>query len=126
MEASVSHTVEDFLNEDTGSLSDDDDEPDLSHAGDYSSHMEELFDEEAEESLRGDDPFEDEEEGFIYNGFDVVDAPTGYQEQLRDVLGPDHNEDDGSESDVLEVENSLVYDQRMDDEPLVSECSGMP
>lgn len=120
MEASVSHTVEDFLNEDTGSLSDDDD---LSHAGDYSSHMEELFD---EESLHGDDPFEEEEEGFTYNGVDVVDAPTGYQEQLRDVLGPDHNEDDGSESDVLEVENSLVYDQHMDDEPLVSECSGMP
>jgi len=119
MNASISHIVDHFLNEDTGS----NDEPDLSHAGDYTSHMEELFDEEAE---GGDDPYEDEEEGFIYNGADVVDTPTGYREQLLDVLGPDHIEDDGSDSDVLEVENSLLYDQHIDDEPLVSECSGMP
>ena len=49
MEASVSHSVNAFLNEDSGSLSND--EPDLSHAGDYSSHMEELFDEDAEGSF---------------------------------------------------------------------------
>ena len=118
MEASVSHSVNAFLNEDSGSLSND--EPDLSHAGDYSSHMEELFDEDAEGSFHGSDSYEDEEESFIYNGADVVDIPAGYRERLLDVLGSDHNEDDGSESDVLEVENSLVYDQRTDDEPLVS------
>lgn len=117
MEPSI---VNAFLNEDAGNLSND--EPDLSHSGDYSSHMEELFDGETE---HGDDPYEDEEESFIYNGADVVDTPIGYQERLLDVLESDHNEDDGSEFDVLEVENSLVYDQHIDDEPLVSEYSGM-
>lgn len=124
----VSHSVNAFLSEDAGSLSNKD--PDLSHAGDYSSHMEELFDEDAEGSFQGSfhgsDPYEDEEESFIYNGADVVDTPAGYQERLLDVLGSDHNENDGSEFDVLEVENSLVYDQHADDEPLVSEYSGMP
>lgn len=124
MDASVSHSVNAFLNEDSGSLSND--EPDLSHAGDYSSHMEELFDEDAEGSFHGSDPYEDEEEGFIYNGDDVVDTPTGYQERLLDVLGSDHNEGDGSEFDALEVESSLVYDQHTDDESLVSEYSSMP
>ena len=124
MEASVSHGVNAFLNEDSGSLSND--EPDLSHAGDYSSHMEELFDEDAEGSFHGSDPYEDEEESFIYNGADAVNTSAGYQERLLDVLGSDHNEDDRSEFDVLEVENSLVYDQHTDHEPLVSEYSGMP
>jgi len=107
MDASVSHGVNAFLN-DPDTLSND--EPDLSYAGDYSSHMEELFDEDAEGSFHGSDPDEDEE-SFIYNGADVDDTPAGYQERLLDVLGSDHNEDDGSEldSDVLEVETSLVY-----------------
>jgi vacuolar protein sorting-associated protein 8 len=118
MEASTSHSVEAFLTEDTGILSND--EPDLSHAGDYSSHMEELFDEETEGSFHGSDS---EEEGFIYHGADAVDTPAGYQERLWDVLGSDHNE---SEFDALEVEHSLVYDQHTGDEPLVSEYSGMP
>ena len=124
MDASVSHSVNAFLNDDSGSLSND--EPDLSHTGDYSSHMEELFDEDAEGSFHGSDPYEDEEESFVYNGADVVDTPAGYQERLLDVLGSDHNEDDGSEFDVLEVENSLVYDQHADVESLVSEYSGLP
>ena len=124
MEASVSHSVDAFLNEDAGGLSND--EPDLSHVGDYSSHMEELFDEDAEGSFHGSDSYEDEDESFIYNGADVVNTSAGYQERLLDVLGSDHNEDDGSEFDVLEVENSLVYDQHTDDEPLVSKYSGMP
>ena len=117
MEASISHSVDAFLNEDAGSLSND--KPNLSHTGD-SSHMKELFDEETEGSFHGSDS---EEDVFIYNGADVVDTPTGYHERLLDVLGSDHN---GSEFDVLEVENSLVFDQHTDDEPLVSEYSGMP
>lgn len=114
MEPSVSDSVNAFLNEDSGN-----DEPDLSHVGDYSSHMEELFDEETEGS-------DSEEEGFVYNGADIDDTPAGYQKRLLDVLGSDHNGDDGSEFDVLEVENSLVYDEHTDDEPLVSEYSVIP
>lgn len=102
--------MEHILNDDIGN-----DEADLSHAGDYSTRMEELFDEEIE----GD--HDDDEDGFIYNGVDVVDNSTGYQERLLDVLGSDHNEDDRSELDVLEVENSLIYDQHMNDESSVSE-----
>ena len=107
MEASTSHSVDPFL--------DGNDEPDLSHTGNYSSHMEELFEGNQED-----------EEDFIYNGVDVLDTPTSYQERLLAVLRPDCNEDDGSESDILEVENSLVYDERIDDEPLVGECIGIP
>jgi hypothetical protein len=111
MEPSVSDSVNAFLNEDSGN-----DEPDLSQVGDYTSHMEELFDE-------GSDS---EEEGFIYDGADIGDTPAGYQKRLLDVLGSEHNGDDGSEFDVLEVENSLVYDQHTDDEPLVSGYSVRP
>ena len=98
-------------------------------SGDYSAHMEELFEGEEDGSVNGhkhgSDDDEEEEEGFLYSGVDA-DASVGYKDQLRDVLGQDHEEDE--DDDVLEVERSLILEngnnstvtQTDDDEPLVS------
>ncbi|KAK7687015.1 hypothetical protein QCA50_009514 [Cerrena zonata] len=50
-----------------------------------------------------------DEEGFFYSGVDADNVQGGYKEQLRDVLGPDHEGDDTEDSEV-EVERSLVHD----------------
>lgn len=93
--------------------------------GDYSTRLEELLsdDEGHEEEDVGEEEDEDEEEGFFYNGVDSQPSGT-YREQLRDVLGPEHEDD---EVDEQEVANSLVYSVReneiyeaaMDDEARV-------
>lgn len=90
------------------------------HGGDYSTRFEELMsDEEHGSDHAGSD---DDEEGFVYNG---VDAEQGgsYKDQLRDVLGPDH-EEDGSEEEVerslmQEVEENERFAASLDDEALV-------
>ncbi|RDB25342.1 Vacuolar protein sorting-associated protein 8 [Hypsizygus marmoreus] len=81
---------------------------DEEHPGDYSTRMEELFDEEDESDAHVEDE-EDEEEGFLYTGVDAGDIPTGYRDQLRDVLGSDLTDDD--EMEANEVEKSLVIDE---------------
>ena len=87
--------------------------------GDYSTQMEELFDGDEdtgldEEGHKSDD--EDKEGGFFYDGIDA-DTSTRYKEQLRDVLGQDHEEDEEEEVECsLVLENGHVYH---DDEPLV-------
>ncbi|KAH9948952.1 hypothetical protein B0H21DRAFT_196377 [Amylocystis lapponica] len=79
------------------------------HAGDYSTRFEELMsDGEDREGSDGSlhDKDDDDEEGFVYDGADA--EPTGgYREQLRDVLGAEHEEDGLSEA---EVERSLLQD----------------
>ncbi|GBE80615.1 predicted protein [Sparassis crispa] len=73
------------------------------HAGDYSTRFEELMsDGEEESNIHVSD--EEEDHGFVYNGVDS-EPKGGYREQLRDLLGPDHEED---ELDAAEVEHSLV------------------
>ena len=73
------------------------------HPGDYSTRFEELMSD-------GEHEHEDsDEEGFLYNGVDADQVQGGYKEQLRDVLGPDHEEDASVEEEV-EVERSLIHD----------------
>ena len=54
-----------------------------------------------------EDDEDDEEGGFLYSGVDA-DPTGGYHEQLRDVLGPEHEEDELE--DEQEVERSLVHE----------------
>ena len=83
------------------------------HPGDYSSRMEELFDDDEDEDLRpghtngahlSDD---DEDEPFVYDGVDAEPRVTSYRDQLRDVLDDDAEESGSSER---EVEHSLLQD----------------
>ncbi|KAG6911131.1 hypothetical protein DXG01_003871 [Tephrocybe rancida] len=78
------------------------------HPGDYSTRMDELFDDGDDEAEPVADVDDDEDgEGFVYAGVDAPDIPTGYTDRLRDVLGSELTDDD---SDVLEVEMSSVHD----------------
>lgn len=104
-------------------FSDNEDDDDLNeHTGDYSSRMEELLS-EGEESDTPDDEDELGDEGFLYTGMDAADTSTGYGDQLRDVLGPDHED---SDVDANEVELSLLIHPESseksfdNEEPLVS------
>lgn len=83
--------------------SSDDEDVEFTYPGDYSTHMQELFD---GEEPAGEDEEEEEEESFIYNGIDA-DTSASYKDQLRDVLDQDQDETE-SDNDVLEVEKSLI------------------
>ncbi|KAF9465048.1 hypothetical protein BDZ94DRAFT_1117445, partial [Collybia nuda] len=84
------------------------DEDHEDHVGDYSTRMEELFDEgEGDSDSHNQDDEDDDEEGFLYTGVDAADVSTGYRDQLRDLLGPELTDD---ELEVHEVERSLVID----------------
>lgn len=78
------------------------------HQGDYSTRMEELFDDGDDDEVADED--EEDEGGFVYTGQDADESPGDYRSQLRDVLGPDA-EDEDEEAEELEVENSLLYEQ---------------
>lgn len=90
--------------------------------GDYSARMEELLDDDEDGSETHEDE-DDGEGGFLYTGMDAEEVSGAYRDQLRDVLGPDHEED---ETDEFEVESSLLHHSEneklefVDDEPLVS------
>ena len=86
----------------------DEDEEDT-HEGDYSTRMEELFDDENEGEAGDED--EEDEEGFVYTGQDADESTGDYRAQLRDVLGPDAEEEEESETEELEVERSLLHDR---------------
>ena len=102
-----------------------DDIHDDDHPGDYSTRLGEVMSDEEDSSgareHEGDE--NDDEEAFFYSGVDAEPAGT-YREQLRDVLGPEHEEDDTS--DAQEVEHSLLVHEKeilessMDDEARVS------
>ncbi|KAF5326592.1 hypothetical protein D9611_000255 [Ephemerocybe angulata] len=116
---------------------DDVDQPDAHTAGDYSHYsqqMSELFEDETNESeddgdtsnildsvLESDEEGEEEEE-FVYTGLDSSDGPVPYRDQLRDVLGQEHEEE--SVGDPHEAEKSLLLDADvkpailLEDEPL--------
>lgn len=73
------------------------------HPGDYSTRFEELMS-DAENGTAGHE--DSDEEGFLYTGVDADELQGGYREQLRDVLGPEHEDD----LEEVEVERSLVHD----------------
>lgn len=87
------------------------------YQGDYSTRMEELFEDgEGGNAEEDDDEDEEEEEGFLYTGMDADESTGDYRSQLRDVLGPDHEEEEEEEMDELEVETSLLHE--VDDEKI--------
>ena len=106
MNGSKKHEAFDFSDEENEEMPQD-------HPGDYSTRLEELMS-DTEDGPNGDnhdghgdgDDDDGDEGGFVYSGVDA--APSGgYREQLRDVLGPDHEDD---ELDEQEVEHSLLHD----------------
>lgn len=84
----------------------DEDEEGFTYPGDYSSHMEELFDEDDQDESDQRDSGESSEgeEDFVYSGVDS-NAPAPYRDQLREVLGQDLDEELGIE--VLDTEDTL-------------------
>lgn len=72
-------------------LSDVEDLESDDHEGDYSTRMEELMDDGEDSDTHDAVEIDD---GFLYTGIDSADMSTGYKDTLRDVLGPDHDEDD--------------------------------
>ena len=88
-------------------------EPLGDHPGDYSTRLEELLsdtedgpNDDSHDGHGGSGDDDDDEGGFVYSGVDAASSG-GYREQLRDVLGPDHEDD---ELDEQEVEHSLLHD----------------
>lgn len=99
-----------------------DDVQDDDHPGDYATRLGEVMsDEEDFAAGRGDE--DNEEEAFFYSGVDAEPAGT-YREQLRDVLGPDHEDEDTSEAQQVEhslpVHEKEILEASMDDEARVS------
>lgn len=86
-------------------LESDDAVEEFEYEGDYDTRMAELMSEGGDDAPKADSA-SDEEDGFVYDGVDA-DVPTSYSDQLRAVLGPEHeSEDDTDELD--EVETSLI------------------
>lgn len=88
--------------------------------GDYSARMEELFDSDQDESFEHSRHIElsdDEGNAGFGHGEDSSRTKETYKDQLKDVLGSDHEEDvegeaDDDELEEKEVEKSLVHDSR--------------
>ncbi|KAK7053310.1 hypothetical protein VNI00_003936 [Paramarasmius palmivorus] len=106
-------------------MHEDDDEH--GESGDYASRMKELFTDEEDHSEsqqngHADSDSDESEDAFLYTGADA-DVSIGYKDRLRDVLGPDHNDEE--DTDAHEVERSLIIEgaHSDDDEPLSHEVS---
>ncbi|KAG6869129.1 hypothetical protein C0993_001694 [Termitomyces sp. T159_Od127] len=80
------------------------------HSGNYTTQMEELFNDESEThgGTDAEDDEDDEDEGFVYTGVDAPAIPTGYADQLRDVLGSEHTDD---EMHTRGIEISSVHEE---------------
>lgn len=107
-------------------FSDGEDEGQVDHGGDYSTRFQELMsdEDEHEENANGIAHDEDEDEGFFYSGVDAA-AAGSYREQLRDVLGPEHDLDDAEDPEVAssvihDVTEKELFEASMDDEARVS------
>lgn len=112
MNGTTHHDGENGLSEDFNFSDNEGDDAPEGGLGDYSAQFEELMSDGEDEGGHGGDDDDDEddnggEEGFVYSGVDA-DPTGGYREQLRDVLGPDHEEDELVEEQ--EVEHSLVHE----------------
>lgn len=91
------------------------------HGGDYSTRLGELMSDEEEGSASSED---EDEGGFLYQGVDAEPAG-GYREQLRDVLGAEHEGDElesitDRRSLLKAVEENERFAASMDDEAVVS------
>jgi hypothetical protein len=75
----------------------DDDEEFEYPAADYSARMEELLSEPEDEEDE-DDP----DSEFVYTGVDAEVSSANYRDQLRDVLGPEHEDTDRESHDGSE------------------------
>ncbi|KAG6857676.1 hypothetical protein H0H87_004092 [Tephrocybe sp. NHM501043] len=84
------------LRQSSPGLSDNGDANAEEHPGDYSTRMEELFDdrEDGPEPFADEDEDEDEDEGFVYTGVDAPPVTIGYIDQLREVLGSELTDDE--------------------------------
>ncbi|KAG6861088.1 hypothetical protein C0995_004025 [Termitomyces sp. Mi166 len=74
-------------------------------SGDYSTRMDELFNDEYE--IDGGADADNDDEGFVYTGVDA-NVPSGYTDQLREVLGSELTDD---EVDASEVGISPVHEE---------------
>ncbi|KAI3619052.1 late endosome to vacuole transport-related [Moniliophthora roreri] len=107
-------------------LSTHEDDDEHAESGDYSSRMKELFADEEEQSDTHQNGYadsdSDESDEFLYTGADA-DVSIGYKDRLRDVLGPDNEDDD--DAVAHDVEHSLITQgvRLDDDEPLSHEIS---
>ncbi|KAF7288694.1 Lateendosome to vacuole transport-family protein [Mycena chlorophos] len=103
----------DFDDEDVSTLNGNhvDDDHEL---GNYAANMEDIMGEGHESE---DQEEESDDEAFVYAGDDAPDTSFAYRDQLRDVLGSDHDPEE--EREQQEVERSLVISHHDDDdEPL--------
>ena len=101
---------------------DGDDDSRDDHGGDYSTRLEELLSDEEGEHAGSEE--EEEEGGFVYEGVDA-EPVGGYREQLRDVLGAEHEEDElesitDRRSLLKAVEENERFAASMEDEAAVS------
>jgi hypothetical protein len=96
--ASSHNEVEDAMRQWQSQLSDDDDVSDSDHPGDYTTRMEELFDDEDQT----------DDEVFVYNGVDVDTSITDYNHQLRDILGPENGVDENDDTESRADHESLA------------------
>jgi hypothetical protein len=84
--------------------SDGDEEDHYLQDGDYSRRIDEILsDGEAED---GDEDEDDSDSEFVYTGIDAQLSSETYRDQLKDVLGPDHDDDDANEMDTSLVAES--------------------
>ncbi len=99
--ASSHNEAEDAMRQWQSQLSDDDDVSDSDHPGDYAARMEELFD---------DDEDQTDDEVFVYNGVDADTSMTDYHHQLRDILGPENgvDENDDTESKEMRMQRCIL------------------
>ncbi|KAL4252775.1 VPS8 family protein [Abortiporus biennis] len=108
----------------------DEEETQDEHVGDYSTRFEELMSDGEESSQKDKEDEDEDEEGFFYSGVDAEQV-TGYREQLRDVLGPEHEEDELEEAEVEhsllhEVEENEKFAATIEDEALPVDGSSSP
>ena len=79
-------------------------------AGDYSTRFEELISDAEEDGHGGheehDGEDDDDDDGFFYSGKDS-NTSGDYRQQLKDVLGSDHEDDELEEQ---QVEHSLLHE----------------
>jgi vacuolar protein sorting-associated protein 8 len=94
---------------------------DQDNYGDYSTRMEELFSDQTDEEKSPVDYATHTR----FNSLDISAA--SYRDQLRDVLGVEHSEEDGSDEDEeLEVEQSLIHGDELSIDALQLDRSGVP
>lgn len=110
----------------------EDDAKEVDYSEHYSQQMSELFDDDENESadestsnilgnvIESDDEDDEDDGEFVYTGVDSSTDPMPYRDQLRDVLGQEHEEGSPEEAKDLEPFGSeKEVSITIDDEPSV-------